>query len=117
MELTKEQALIFSVISKAWEDETFKQELISSPLAAIQKATGQTVKVPEGKTLVVRDQTNPSVIYINIPAEPKVDDMEMTEEQLESIAGGVDRFALIQPIPCWPTIEILPFGPPIVLSV
>jgi hypothetical protein len=112
MELTKEQALIFSLISKAWEDETFKQELVKSPIAAIKKATGQTIKVPEGKTLLVRDQTNPSVIYINIPPEPKVDDIEMTEEQLESIAGGVDPFTFIKPVPCWP-IEILPCFPDI----
>lgn len=104
MELSKEQAVIFSVISKAWEDESFKQELITSPIEAIKKATGETVKVPEGKTLVVRDQTDTSTIFINIPAEPKVDDMEMTEEQLESIAGGLDPFTFIRPIISLPII-------------
>lgn len=104
MELSKEQAVIFSVISKAWEDESFKQELIASPIEAIKKATGETVKVPEGKTLVVRDQTDASVIFINIPAEPKVDDIEMTEEQLESIAGGLDPFTFIRPIISLPII-------------
>lgn len=34
------------LIAKAWEDETFKQELISNPKAVIEKEFG--TKVPEG---------------------------------------------------------------------
>jgi hypothetical protein len=39
MELTKEQKIWNSVVAKAWEDETFKQELVASPLEAIKKFT------------------------------------------------------------------------------
>ena len=93
MELTNEQQksqeLLQTIIQKAWEDEAFKQELIANPLDAIEKATGDRVSIPEGKTLIVKDQTNDAVIYINIPAEPNMDDMELSEEQLEDVAGGV----------------------------
>ncbi len=103
MELTREQNVLKAVITKAWEDESFKQELINSPLEAIKKATGETVEVPAGKTLVVRDQTSKSVLYINIPAEPKLDDMEMTESQLEAVAGGAAPIDFIGgPIICFP---------------
>ena len=96
MELTKEQKLFQTVVQKAWEDTAFKQELINNPIDAIENLTGKRVKLPEGKTVVVRDQTDASVVYINIPAEPNMDDMELTEEQLEIVAGGGDPGVIIQ---------------------
>ncbi|QTE23306.1 NHLP leader peptide family RiPP precursor [Polaribacter cellanae] len=96
MELTKEQKLFQTVVQKAWEDTAFKQELINNPIEAIENLTGKRVKLPEGKTVVVRDQTDTSVVYINIPAEPNMDDMELTEEQLEIVAGGGNPGVIIQ---------------------
>lgn len=89
MKLTREQQLFQTIINKAWEDEAFKQELLSNPHEAIENLTGEKVQLPEGKQLVVRDQTSDEVIYINIPAEQKLDDVELNEEQLEAVAGGV----------------------------
>ena len=88
MDYTKEQKLLQDIIQKAWEDESFKQELIANPILAIENLTGQRANLPEGKRIVVRDQTDESVIYINIPAAGNIDDMELNEEQLEIIAGG-----------------------------
>ncbi len=102
MELTNEQKLFQTVIQKAWEDTSFKQELIDSPIAAIEKITGEKIQLPEGKTLVVKDQTDNSTVYINIPAEPNLDDIELNEEQLEAVSGGT-----IFPFPWWPIIPIL----------
>ena len=92
MELTtakkKSQELLQAIITKAWEDNTFKQELILNPINAIEKATGERINLPEGKTLIVKDQTDNSMIYINILAEPNMEDLELNEEQLEAVAGG-----------------------------
>ncbi len=92
MELTnkqkKSQELLQKIIYKAWEDETFKQELSVNPIDAIEKATGERINLPEGKTLIVKDQTDESIVYINIPTEPNMDDLELSEEQLEAVAGG-----------------------------
>ncbi|WP_300687742.1 NHLP leader peptide family RiPP precursor [Chryseobacterium sp.] len=87
MEDKKEQ-IIQSIISKAWEDAEFRKELLRNPTETIEKLTGVVVVLPEGKELVVVDQTDKSKIYVNIPAEPEVDNMELTEDQLEIIAGG-----------------------------
>jgi hypothetical protein len=46
------------------------------------------LNLPAGKTLVVRDQTDESAVYINIPAKAEVD-AELNEEQLEAVAGGM----------------------------
>ncbi|MDH5034653.1 MULTISPECIES: NHLP leader peptide family RiPP precursor [Chryseobacterium] len=87
MEDKKEQ-IIQAVISKAWEDAEFRKELLSNPIEAIEKLTGVVVVLPEGKELVVVDQTDKSKVYLNIPAEPELENTELTEEQLEIIAGG-----------------------------
>lgn len=88
MELTREQKLFKSIIIKAREDESFKAALVENPMQAIENFTGEKINLPEGKELVIRDQTTEGVIYINIPAEQKMDDVELNEEQLEAVAGG-----------------------------
>lgn len=46
------------------------------------------MNLPAGKTLVVRDQTDESTVYINIPVKLNIDDIELSEEQIEVVAGG-----------------------------
>jgi hypothetical protein len=82
------QEIIQTVISKAWEDTRFREELIADPVTVIEKLTGTKIVLPEGKTLVIADQTDKSKIYVSIPSEPEMENMELTEDQLESIAGG-----------------------------
>jgi hypothetical protein len=84
----RKQEIIQTVISKAWEDSNFRKELIADPVTAIEKLTGVKIVLPEGKTLVIADQTDKSKVFVNIPSEPEMENMELTEEQLESIAGG-----------------------------
>jgi len=85
----KAQEFLSSIYTKAWEDKTFKQELVDNPIEALNKFTGKVANFPEDKQVVVQDQTNPNNIYINIPVKPNLDDVELSEEQLEAVAGGV----------------------------
>lgn len=88
MELTKEQKIFGQVIQKAWEDADFKAELIASPAQAIKMATGETLDLPNGLELQVQDQSDPTKAYLVIPAQVNADEMELTDEQLEMVAGG-----------------------------
>lgn len=88
MELTKEQKILQQVITEAWNNPTFKQELINSPEEAIKNLTGDSFTLPEGKTLQVFDQSNKDVICLNIPQQPNVEDMQLTDKELEMVAGG-----------------------------
>ncbi|MFD0862931.1 NHLP leader peptide family RiPP precursor [Sungkyunkwania multivorans] len=88
MKTTREQQLFQTIINEAWGNDAFKHALIENPVEAIEELTGEKLYMPEGKQLIVRDQTDPSTIYINIPAEPNMDDIELNEAQLEVIAGG-----------------------------
>ena len=108
MELTakqkKTQEIIQKVFLQAWEDADFKQQLIANPVEVIERVTGERIQLPEGKTLIVKDQTDDTNIYINIPAEPKMEDFELSESQLETIAGGGDLWSI-------PTLPNLPIDP------
>lgn len=107
MELTREQQLFQSVIEKAWEDAAFKQELIANPVETIEKFSGAKLNIEEGKTFVVRDQSDNSTVYINIPAKQEMEDAELNEEQLEAVAGGTSIIDIIRlpwpPEGCFPT--------------
>lgn len=87
MHSAKEVQLLQSVINKAWNDPAFKEELIGSPVEAIQKVAGVAVSSPEGRELVVLDQTDTNYLYLNIPPRP------------ESQSANA-------PIICFPTDEI-----------
>ncbi|MFZ4931657.1 NHLP leader peptide family RiPP precursor [Chryseobacterium sp. Mn2064] len=77
-----------TIINKAWEDESFKQELIANPAQAIEKLSGKPFDA-KGSNIVVTDQTAPNTVYINIPANPG--NMELTDVQLEAVAGGAKQ--------------------------
>ena len=88
MEKKKDEEVLQLIISKAWEDVNFRKSLIADPITAIENLTGAKIILPEGKTLVFNDQTDRSKVYVNIPCKPDIDDIELSEEQLEIIAGG-----------------------------
>ncbi|KAB8155114.1 class IIb bacteriocin, lactobin A/cerein 7B family [Kordia sp. TARA_039_SRF] len=93
MEFTKQQQegqeLMNTLIAKAWESPEFKQQLISNPNAAIEQVTGKKLNLDNSQRIVVEDQTDPNTIYLNIPRQVDVSELELSDEQLEMVAGGV----------------------------
>ena len=78
------------IIEEAWVNDSFKKALLADPIAALEKFTGSKIELPEGTKLEVRDQTDESAVFINIPAQEQNDDIELDEEQLEAVAGGLN---------------------------
>ncbi len=94
MEFTKEQQekgqeLYKEIVAKAWENANFKESLVKNPMEAIKEVMGEDFELPENKKLVVLDQSDDDTIYLNIPKKISVDDLELTEEQLEAVSGGL----------------------------
>jgi hypothetical protein len=81
--------LMNTLIKKAWKSSEFKEQLIENPTKTIEDLTNQKFTLPEGKSLIVEDQTSESHIYINIPAKPDFDELELSDEQLEMVSGGI----------------------------
>ncbi|QTE23310.1 NHLP leader peptide family RiPP precursor [Polaribacter cellanae] len=86
------QKIMNDLINKCWEDENFKKELIANPTKTLEKFLGKPLNNKKGIKLVVNDQTDPSFIHINIPQNQKFDDIELTDDQLEAVAGGWELF-------------------------
>ncbi len=81
------QELEQEIVAKAWKDETFKQQLLSNPKETIAKEIG--MEPPENVEVRVLEET-PNTIYFVIPMKPSEmkAEGELSEEALESVAGG-----------------------------
>lgn len=88
METNNQQQALESIVRKAWENNEFKKELLNNPVHTVENFLGRPLNLPEGKKLAFVDQTDSTTIFINIPAEQKIEDMELTEDQLDVISGG-----------------------------
>ncbi|MFC1975627.1 NHLP leader peptide family RiPP precursor [Chloroflexota bacterium] len=71
------------IASKAWQDEEFLEELRTNPKAVIAKEYG--VEIPDNVDLKVVEESL-TELYIRIPPNPN--DLELSDEQLEAVAGG-----------------------------
>ena len=92
MKVTKEQIrkrkeLHRELVTKAWESSTFKEQLINNPETVIAEFVGNPEAKSEAK-IVVEDQTNPNIIYINISKKINIDNIELTDEELGHVSGG-----------------------------
>lgn len=89
--ITKEQQkqgaeLIQTLVEKAWESANFKDQLINNTQETIESITG--TKINENFKFKVEDQTDSSIIYFNIPQKPNIDELELSDEQLNMVSGG-----------------------------
>jgi len=84
----KKQLLINELVNKAWESDSFKEQLINNPKETIASIIGKDVPSDFDVDFVIEDQTDPSIIYFNIPQKVNLENVELTEEQLLLVAGG-----------------------------
>lgn len=87
LQIDKTKVFLGDLITTCQNDNTFKEEVIKNPKEIIKSRYGFSLK--DGKNIVIEDQTDQSIIYINIPKPLDLDELELTEEQLENVAGGV----------------------------
>ncbi|MCW5315517.1 NHLP leader peptide family natural product precursor [Nostoc sp. KVJ3] len=80
------------IIAKAWKDEAYKQELLTNPKAAIEREFG--VEFPADVKVQVLEENSTSLHFV-LPMSPVAIAQELSEEQLEAIAGGVGLSAVL----------------------
>lgn len=92
-EQKKGQDVFFRIITEAWENDNFKESLITNPEKTLEKFFGRSL--PTGKKIKVADQSNPEYIYINIPVKPQQKDVELDEKKLDKVNGGTSNGSVI----------------------
>lgn len=71
------------IIARAWQDESFKQKLLSSPRAAFEK---EGIDLPSSIDINVVEET-PTTLYFVLPVNPDLTE-ELSDAELEAVAGG-----------------------------
>lgn len=74
------------LVQRAWEDETFKQELLSNPKAVYTRESGE--ELPKDLEIeIIQESANK--VYLVLPNNPApATEGELSEEALEAVAGG-----------------------------
>ncbi|BAI74509.1 nitrile hydratase (plasmid) [Azospirillum sp. B510] len=75
------------IVARAWSDDTFKAKFLADPRAMFEEHLG--TRFPEALTMTAHEET-PDALHFVIPAKPQIDLDELSDEDLEKVAGGVD---------------------------
>lgn len=70
------------IVMKAWQDPSFKKKLMANPEAVLKE---YGIKVPADCAIKIVENS-PKTLYLTIPTKPTG---ELSEEQLQKIAGGI----------------------------
>ncbi len=73
------------IIAQTWKDETYKLELLNNSKAVIEREFG--IQLPDGINVCVMEE-NATNLYFVLPARPNLSNTELSDEQLEAVAGG-----------------------------
>lgn len=75
------------IVARAWEDEDFRRRFLANPKAMFEEYLG--TKLPENLVMTAHEEDTNSLHFV-IPAKPTVDLEELSDEDLERVAGGVE---------------------------
>jgi|SRR5579884_195689 len=79
------------IIERAWKHPEFRQEFVADPKGTIEKYGGK--KLPENLRIVVHEE-DAHTMHLTIP-QPPPNVTELSDEDLERVAGGTDVASLV----------------------
>jgi hypothetical protein len=90
--LNKVSDLFNDLIFRSQKDFDFRQEFIKNPIEFIEDYTKGKFTFNNSASVIVEDQTDENIIYLNIPRKISYDDLdleiELSDEQLDLVNGG-----------------------------
>lgn len=79
--------VIAPLVERTYEDAAFKAEFMANPKAVIERESNIDEPLPEKFHFQVVDKSDPYAVYITLPVNE--DSLELSEEELEMVAGGI----------------------------
>jgi hypothetical protein len=76
------------LVQRSLEDESFRQRLLEDPKAAVEQELG--TRLPEEVRVVAVEETADTIYLVLPSASPAGETGELSDQQLESVAGGWD---------------------------
>lgn len=74
------------IIATAWQDDAFRKRLLSDPKGLFEERLN--IKLPPSLQISVHEETE-NRLYFVIPAKPLAKVGELSDQDLEKVAGGV----------------------------
>jgi hypothetical protein len=78
------------LVARTWSDQAFKARLLAEPGPALAE---QGIPIPPGVAVRVHENT-PAVVHLTLPPKPSD---ELSDEQLDAVAGGNTWSTVIMP--------------------
>jgi hypothetical protein len=75
------------IVARAWTDEAFRRSFVANPKAEFESQLA--IKLPSALKISVHEEDD-SHLHFVIPAKPQADVSELSDADLEKVAGGVD---------------------------
>src|SRR5690349_1942523 len=75
------------IVARAWTDDEFRRKFVADPKGQFEQHLG--TKLPESLTITVHEEA-PDNLHFVIPAKPPGNLSELSDEDLEKVAGGLD---------------------------
>jgi hypothetical protein len=80
------------IVARAWQDDAFRQKFVSDPKSQFEERLGH--KLPAALKMTVHEEDENNVHFV-IPMKPKVALDELSDAELEKVAGGTDVLVTI----------------------
>src|SRR5215470_2203339 len=75
------------IVALAWQDDDFRRKFVADPKGQFEERLG--TKLPASLKMTVHEE-NENSLYFVIPMKPKTNLSELSDEELEKVAGGTD---------------------------
>ena len=75
------------IVARAWTDDEFRRKFVADPKGQFEARLG--TRLPDSLKMTVHEET-PDSLHFVIPQKPPQNLDELSDEDLEKVAGGVD---------------------------
>ncbi|HEX5454142.1 MAG TPA: NHLP leader peptide family RiPP precursor [Stellaceae bacterium] len=79
------------IVALAWQDDEFRKKFLADPKGQFEAHLG--TKLPDGLKITAH-QEDENQLHFVIPVKPKANLDELSDDDLEKVAGGIDGVIL-----------------------